>query len=182
MVLLHKVASNTESQAALLGAGTNDSIGLGVEETIDRIILQGRRHHSGESRGSESGNSLYKHQTDNSLLKGKRGTQPVRDARRCFVMWRVCSLRKGIKKAEETQAEGGIRGKEKGTSHAGNRTRIGRVRACYPNQLDYMGSVLSLRHGFMRVVTGGGEWVRVEMVRRNEEWNISGCDREKGWV
>ena len=34
----------------------------------------------------------------------------------------------------------------------------------------------------MRVITGGGELVRVEMVRRNEEWNISGCDREKGWV
>ena len=29
----------------------------------------------------------------------------------------------------------------KETSHAGNRTRIGRVRACYPNQLDYMGPV-----------------------------------------
>ena len=27
-------------------------------------------------------------------------------------------------------------------SHTGNRTRIGRVRACYPNQLDYMGSDL----------------------------------------
>ena len=27
-------------------------------------------------------------------------------------------------------------------SHTGNRTRIGRVRACYPNQLDYMGLVL----------------------------------------
>ena len=34
----------------------------------------------------------------------------------------------------------------------------------------------------MRVVTGGGELVRVEMVRRSEGWNISGCDREKGWV
>ena len=30
--------------------------------------------------------------------------------------------------------------KEK-NSHTGNRTRIGRVRACYPNQLDYMGLV-----------------------------------------
>ena len=29
----------------------------------------------------------------------------------------------------------------KETSHAGNRTRIGRVRTCYPNQLDYMGPV-----------------------------------------
>ena len=31
----------------------------------------------------------------------------------------------------------------KETSHAGNRTRIGRVRACYPNQLDYMGPVFA---------------------------------------
>ena len=35
------------------------------------------------------------------------------------------------------------RGKRKETSHAGNRTRIGRVRACYPNQLDYMGPVFA---------------------------------------
>ena len=33
------------------------------------------------------------------------------------------------------------RERQKGTSHAGNRTRIGRVRACYPNRLDYMGPV-----------------------------------------
>ena len=32
--------------------------------------------------------------------------------------------------------------KRKTISHTGNRTRIGRVRACYPNQLDYMGPVL----------------------------------------
>ena len=31
--------------------------------------------------------------------------------------------------------------KEKKNSHTGNRTRIGRVRACYPNLLDYMGPV-----------------------------------------
>ena len=30
---------------------------------------------------------------------------------------------------------------ENKNSHTGNRTRIGRVRACYPNQLDYMGPV-----------------------------------------
>ena len=34
----------------------------------------------------------------------------------------------------------------------------------------------------MRVVTGRDELVRVEMVRRSEEWNVGGCDREKGWV
>ena len=32
--------------------------------------------------------------------------------------------------------------KREKNSHTGNRTRIGRVRACYPNQLDYMGPVL----------------------------------------
>lgn len=32
--------------------------------------------------------------------------------------------------------------KRKTISHTGNRTRIGRVRACYPNQLDYMGPSL----------------------------------------
>ena len=83
---------------------------------------------------------------------------------------------------EDTSRGRNKRGKEKGTSHAGNRTRIGRVRACYPNRLDYMGPVFALRHGFMRVVTGGGELVRVEMVRRSEEWNVDGCDREKGLV
>ena len=56
----------------------------------------------------------------------------------------------------ETEKEGwklkreGIRKKQKGTSHAGNRTRIGRVRACYPNRLDYMGPVSDLRRGFIR--------------------------------
>ena len=34
---------------------------------------------------------------------------------------------------------------EKRNSHTGNRTRIGRVRACYPNQLDYMGLVASFQ-------------------------------------
>ena len=42
------------------------------------------------------------------------------------------------------------RERQKGTSHAGNRTRIGRVRACYPNRLDYMGPVSDLRRGFIR--------------------------------
>ena len=36
-------------------------------------------------------------------------------------------------------------------SHTGNRTRIGRVRACYPNQLDYMGPVYQTNtHPFLR--------------------------------
>ena len=39
---------------------------------------------------------------------------------------------------------------DKKNSHAGNRTRIGRVRACYPNQLDYMGSVSSRSAAFMK--------------------------------
>ena len=34
----------------------------------------------------------------------------------------------------------------KRNSHTGNRTRIGRVRACYPNQLDYMGPVLCFQN------------------------------------
>ena len=33
--------------------------------------------------------------------------------------------------------------RQKKNSHTGNRTRIGRVRACYPNLLDYMGPVCS---------------------------------------
>ena len=41
---------------------------------------------------------------------------------------------------------------DKKSSHAGNRTRIGRVRACYPNQLDYMGFVSSRSAVFMRGV------------------------------
>ena len=42
------------------------------------------------------------------------------------------------------------RNEEKRASHAGNRTRIGRVRACYPNQLDYMGPVSSRSATFMK--------------------------------
>ena len=39
--------------------------------------------------------------------------------------------------------------KREKSSHTGNRTRIGRVRACYPNQLDYMGPVLLSPHHYM---------------------------------
>ena len=39
--------------------------------------------------------------------------------------------------------------KEKEISHAGNRTRIGRVRACYPNQLDYMGPISAFQLAYL---------------------------------
>ena len=40
--------------------------------------------------------------------------------------------------------------KWKRNSHTGNRTRIGRVRACYPNLLDYMGPVPVFKTHYLR--------------------------------
>ena len=41
----------------------------------------------------------------------------------------------------------------KKNSHTGNRTRIGRVRACYPNLLDYMGFDQQLTIGIYNIYT-----------------------------
>ena len=44
-----------------------------------------------------------------------------------------------MEESEEAIIQRTMDEKRKRNSHTGNRTRIGRVRACYPNQLDYMG-------------------------------------------